>query len=207
MLRDTRKLARFADLARVMPQVPRQSAPDLNQPHTEFGRFSGQSRNCRCRMIDHYTYRVTWSAEDGEDLGLCLEFRSLSWLAADPGKAFEGIRDLQEFKHGWASCATTQDGCIRILSQPSYPSPVSPGRAVRILSMATSAPHHEYWRSEISILDETIFDHSRIHGLRQITDVYLLGLAAHYGGRLVTFGRTIALSAVRTASPSNLVVL
>ena len=45
-------------------------------------------------MIDHYTYRVTWSAEDGEYLGLCLEFRSLSWLAADPAKAFDGIRDL-----------------------------------------------------------------------------------------------------------------
>lgn len=113
----------------------------------------------------------------------------------------------QEFKHGWASCATTQNGCVRILSQPSYPSPVSPSRAVRLLSMATSAPHHEYWRSEISILDETIFDHSRIHGPRQVTDVYLLGLAAHYDGRLVTFDRTIAVSAVRTASPRNLVVL
>lgn len=37
---------------------------------------------------------MTWSAEDGEYLGLCLEFPSLSWLAADPGKAFDGIRDL-----------------------------------------------------------------------------------------------------------------
>lgn len=45
-------------------------------------------------MIDHHTYQVTWSAEDGEYLGLCLEFRSLSWLATDPGKAFHGIRDL-----------------------------------------------------------------------------------------------------------------
>ena len=45
-------------------------------------------------MIDNHTYRVTWSAEDGEYLGLCLDFRSLSWLAADPGKAFDGIRDL-----------------------------------------------------------------------------------------------------------------
>ena len=113
----------------------------------------------------------------------------------------------QEVEHGWASCATTLNGCVRILSQPSYPSPVSPSRAVRLLYMATSAPHHEYWRSEISILDETIFDHSRIHGPKQITDVYLLGLAAHYGGRLVTFDRTIALSAVRTASPGNLLVL
>lgn len=113
----------------------------------------------------------------------------------------------QEIRHGWASCATTQNGCIRILCQPSYPSPVSPSRAIQLLSAATSAPYHKYWRSDISILDETIFDHSRIHGPRQVTDVYLLGMATHYGGRLVTFDRTIAISAVRTASPSNLVVL
>jgi predicted HicB family RNase H-like nuclease len=42
--------------------------------------------------IDHYTYRVTWSAEDGEHLGLCAEFPSLSWLAATPAKALEGVR-------------------------------------------------------------------------------------------------------------------
>jgi predicted HicB family RNase H-like nuclease len=41
---------------------------------------------------DHYTYRVTWSAEDGEHLGLCAEFPSLSWLAAKPEDALSGIR-------------------------------------------------------------------------------------------------------------------
>ena len=108
---------------------------------------------------------------------------------------------------GWASCAITQNGFIRILSQPGYPSPVSTGKSIRLLATATSAARHEYWRSDVSILDETIFDHSRIHGPRQLTDVYLLGLAAHHGGRLVTFDQTIALAAVRTAGPRNLVVL
>jgi len=42
--------------------------------------------------VDHYTYRVTWSAEDGEHVGLCAEFPSLSWLAATPQKALAGIR-------------------------------------------------------------------------------------------------------------------
>ena len=45
-------------------------------------------------MADHYTYRVTWSPEDGEYAGLCAEFPSLSWLAATPEKAFSGIRTL-----------------------------------------------------------------------------------------------------------------
>lgn len=42
--------------------------------------------------VNHYTYRVTWSAEDNEHVGLCAEFPSLSWLAATPEKALAGIR-------------------------------------------------------------------------------------------------------------------
>ncbi|EQD73014.1 HicB family protein, partial [mine drainage metagenome] len=43
---------------------------------------------------DHYTYRVTWSPEDGEHVGLCVELPSLSWLAATPEAALKGIRQL-----------------------------------------------------------------------------------------------------------------
>lgn len=43
---------------------------------------------------DHYTYRVTWSTEDGEHVGLCVEFPSLSWLAGTPEEALTGIRQL-----------------------------------------------------------------------------------------------------------------
>ena len=43
---------------------------------------------------DHYTYRVTWSAEDAEHVGLCAEFPSLSWLAATPDEALAGIRSV-----------------------------------------------------------------------------------------------------------------
>lgn len=42
--------------------------------------------------VDHYTYRVTWSAEDDEHIGLCAEFPSLSWLAKTPEAALKGIR-------------------------------------------------------------------------------------------------------------------
>ena len=41
-----------------------------------------------------YTYRVTWSEEDGEYVGLCAEFPSLSWLARTPEAALKGIRRL-----------------------------------------------------------------------------------------------------------------
>ena len=42
--------------------------------------------------INHYTYRVTWSAKKNEHVGLCAEFPSLSWLAPPPEKALLGIR-------------------------------------------------------------------------------------------------------------------
>lgn len=46
------------------------------------------------KEIDRYTYRVTWSEEDGEHVGLCAEFPSLSWLEKNPEKALAGIRKL-----------------------------------------------------------------------------------------------------------------
>jgi predicted HicB family RNase H-like nuclease len=43
---------------------------------------------------DRYTYRVTWSEEDNEHVGLCAEFPSLSWLARTPEAALKGIRKV-----------------------------------------------------------------------------------------------------------------
>lgn len=45
-------------------------------------------------MDDKYTYRVTWSAEDGEYVGLCAEFPGLSWLAKTQEEALAGIKDV-----------------------------------------------------------------------------------------------------------------
>jgi len=43
---------------------------------------------------DLYTYRVTWSKEDAEHVGLCIEFPSLSWLDTSPESSLNGIRQL-----------------------------------------------------------------------------------------------------------------
>jgi predicted HicB family RNase H-like nuclease len=45
---------------------------------------------------DHYTYRVTWSEDDHEYVGLCVEFPSLSWLADSPEAALRGVRRVVE---------------------------------------------------------------------------------------------------------------
>jgi len=44
--------------------------------------------------IDKYTYRVTWSEDDGEFIGLCTEFPSLSWLASTSEETLKGIRSV-----------------------------------------------------------------------------------------------------------------
>ena len=43
---------------------------------------------------DRYTYRVTWSEDDQEYVGLCAEFPSLSWLDKEPESALKGIREV-----------------------------------------------------------------------------------------------------------------
>ncbi|HZM77665.1 MAG TPA: toxin-antitoxin system HicB family antitoxin [Candidatus Limnocylindrales bacterium] len=44
--------------------------------------------------VSHFTYRVTWSAEDGEFLATCAEFPSLSWLASSQIEALQGLENL-----------------------------------------------------------------------------------------------------------------
>lgn len=112
-----------------------------------------------------------------------------------------------EIGSGWASCPITQNGFLRIVSQPRYPSPVAPAVAADLLQRACGAQHHEFWPCDLSLLDERLADRTRIHGPRQVTDTYLLALAVRRGGRFVTFDRSIVLSAVVNATQDHLVVL
>jgi toxin-antitoxin system PIN domain toxin len=112
-----------------------------------------------------------------------------------------------EIPHGWASCAITQNGFTRFISQPRYPSPIPVTQAIRRLAGATQSDRHEFWNCDLSLIDPRIIDSTRVHGPRQVTDVYLLALAIAHGGRFVTFDRAIPLEAVTGASSANLVVL
>ncbi len=112
-----------------------------------------------------------------------------------------------EIDAGWSSCAITENGFVRIITQPRYPSPVSPATAIDLLARACDSGHHEFWRCDVSLLDELIVDRSRLHGPRQVTDAYLLALATAHGGRFATFDRSLPLSAVKNASQEHLAVL
>jgi uncharacterized protein len=107
-------------------------------------------------------------------------------------------------RQGWATCPLTQNGCIRIMSQPGYPNPVPMGDALSMLGRSCSQPHHQFWPDDISLLDAKRLVHGRMHGHRQLTDLYLLALAVAHGGRFVTFDAQVPLSAVRGATASHL---
>ena len=108
---------------------------------------------------------------------------------------------------GWASCPITQNGCVRIMSHPGYPNAPSVLEIVQRLRAATDDRTHEFWPDSESLLDEELIDATRVHGPRQLTDVYLLALAVQKGGRLVTFDASIAIAAVRGAKPKHLLKL
>jgi toxin-antitoxin system PIN domain toxin len=112
-----------------------------------------------------------------------------------------------EIRHGWASCAITQNSFVRIISQPRYPGPVPPRLAVERLARTSNTEYHEFWPCSVSLLDEHVIDRSRLVGPRQVTDAYLLALAARHDGRIVTFDCSIPLDAVHGAREANLTVL
>ena len=108
---------------------------------------------------------------------------------------------------GWASCAITQNGCIRILSQPNYPNALKPPEVAARLREATEAVFHQFWAESPSLLAPGFVNWEYIVGSRQVTDAYLLALAVHHGGRLVTFDHAIARRVVPGAEERHLVVL
>lgn len=110
-------------------------------------------------------------------------------------------------KAGWASCPITQNGCIRILSQPGYPNPLPAAQVAARLADAAGTAHHAFWPDRVSLLDTKVFDHARLLGSRQVTDAYLLALAVANHGRFVTFDRSVSLATVPAAEKKHLHVL
>lgn len=110
-------------------------------------------------------------------------------------------------REGWASCPITQNGCIRIMSNQCYPNPLPVHAVIKRLAEACNEDIHEFWPDEVSLLNSDVVDSTRIHGPRQLTDIYLLALSVQHEGRLVTFDNGIPLAAVRKATTQNMLIL
>jgi uncharacterized protein len=114
---------------------------------------------------------------------------------------------VKQAREGWASCPITQNGCIRIMSNPGYPNPLPVQAVVQRLAEACHQHIHEFWPDTVSLLDSDVVDSTQIHGPRQLTDIYLLALAVKHEGRLVTFDTGIPIAAVGRATKQKLLIL
>ncbi|MBM3839050.1 MAG: PIN domain-containing protein [Verrucomicrobia bacterium] len=94
---------------------------------------------------------------------------------------------------GWATCAFTQAGFVRIVSNPAFSrDAVQPRDAIHVLSANTAAKDHSFWPDELPVAEAVAFAGVRLMGHQQVNDAYLLGLAIHRGGVLATLDQRVA---------------
>ena len=99
--------------------------------------------------------------------------------------------------HGWATCPLTQNALLRILSNPRYPnSPGGPAVVMPLLQGMLSHPDHLFWPDLLSWYADAVLQAERLLHHGQITDTYLLALAVHQAGRLVSFDARLSTLAV-----------
>jgi toxin-antitoxin system PIN domain toxin len=113
----------------------------------------------------------------------------------------------QNLAAGWSSCPLTENGCLRILTNPRYAAPVPASEVLAKLAVAKASGHHEFWADDVTNTDAQVFHGDRWRGHQQVTDAYLLALAVRHGGRLVTFDSGVTLDIVRDAEAKDLLVL
>jgi toxin-antitoxin system PIN domain toxin len=96
-------------------------------------------------------------------------------------------------EHGWATCAMTQAGFVRIVSNPVFSRRVvSPRDALEVLRGSLQHRTHRFWTEDIGVAEAVAHFGRRLSGHQQITDAYLLGLATHKKGRLATLDSSFA---------------
>lgn len=107
----------------------------------------------------------------------------------------------------WASCNLTQNGALRIMSHPRYGNAVATTTlAAELLAELCRQPGHVWWPADLSLLDSPFIDRSRLLSSGQVTDTYLLALAAQHGGRLATFDKRLVTSAVQGGEAARYVI-
>jgi toxin-antitoxin system PIN domain toxin len=99
-------------------------------------------------------------------------------------------------RQAWATCPITENGFVRIASHPRYPNrPGDVSVVLAILRQFCAAEGHHFWTEDISIRD--VLQPGMNIAPAQVTDLFLLGLAAHKEGKLATLDQRIPASAVR----------
>jgi toxin-antitoxin system PIN domain toxin len=93
---------------------------------------------------------------------------------------------------GWATCPQTQASFVRIVSNPSFSkSSTTVQEATSLLAENLERPGHQYWSADVDYFAAVKPFAERLVGHQQVSDAYLLGLAIHHRGKLVTMDRGI----------------
>lgn len=96
-------------------------------------------------------------------------------------------------RHGWASCAITQLGFVRLSSNPAYTaSSVTPQQAAALLRQLAAHKHHSFWPSPAA---DAPAIYLRALGHQQVNDAFLVEVAKRRQGRLVTLDTKLAIHA------------
>ena len=117
--------------------------------------------------------------------------RAQRWFAQNAGQ-------------GWATCAMTQAGFVRIVSNPAFSQRVvSPRDALEVLQGSLQHRAHRFWTEDIGVTEAVAQFGRRVNGHQQVTEAYLLGLAIHKKGRLATLDKSVASLLPPTAAASD----
>lgn len=133
--------------------------------------------------------------------GFLLDVNVLIAMAWPTHRDHEKVQEwlAHHAREGWATCPLTQTGFVRILSNPAFSAnALTPMDALTLLRANLAHPAHRFWADEISLVDSLQPLAQKLAGHQQVTDVYLLGLAMHKKGKLVTRDR-----GVRTLLPEK----
>lgn len=94
---------------------------------------------------------------------------------------------------GWATSSATEAGFLRVsLNRKVVGVDVSWAAALDMLRAIRATPGHEWWGGDVDLLAAPGFLRAVVVGHRQVTDVHLVAVAAHHGGRLATLDRRVS---------------
>lgn len=100
-------------------------------------------------------------------------------------------------REAWATCPLTENGVVRIVGHARYPnSPGSPAAVAELMAIFLDVGGHEFWPDDVSLFNAGRIKTARMLDASQVTDTYLLALAAAHGGQLATFDRLLVTDAV-----------
>jgi toxin-antitoxin system PIN domain toxin len=92
----------------------------------------------------------------------------------------------------WATCALTEAGFVRVLSNPAVnQGTLTPLRVTEVLEENLRRPGHRFWAMDLNWPEAARLSGIGVESYQQVTDIYLIGLAVKNKGRLVTFDKAL----------------